>query len=183
VLKPSRRQTRWEQMDGRTQAGTTMDVHYTSDTPDWSTPPHIITCVTQALDGIDLDPCSEGKERSLVPATTHYTEAEDGLLHQWGGRVYMNPPYGRDIIRWVQHLIAEFREGRTTAAVALVPGRVETRWFRLLDEYIRCYIKGRLKFGGGKNSAPFPSVAVYLGTDTERFIDAFRSQGTISASL
>ncbi len=54
-----------------------------------------------------------------------------------------------------------------------------TRWFRELRPYLRCFIWGRLKFSGQSNSAPFPSMAVYLGSDDRKFIDAFQGIGDI----
>lgn len=65
-------------------------------------------------------------------------------------------------------------------AVALVPARVDTKWWRTLtDGASVCFIQGRLKFGNGVNSAPFPSAVVYLGPNPNRFAAAFGNIGTI----
>jgi DNA N-6-adenine-methyltransferase Dam len=75
----------------------------------------------------------------------------------------MNPPYGRQITKWVRKA---FEEARTNAqlVVCLLPARTDTRWWHaycLKGEIL--FIRGRLKFGDAKNSAPFPSVLVIFG--------------------
>ena len=81
-----------------------MDVHYSSETPEWYTPPEIIERTQKTLGKIDLDPCS-GPEKT-VPAIHSFTKKEDGLRFAWCGRVYMNPPYGKEIGAWVEKLVA-----------------------------------------------------------------------------
>ena len=108
---------------GRNGHGT-MAVHYSSETSDWQTPKHIIDAVIEVLGTIDLDPCAD--EARTVTAEHHFTKADDGLDQDWHGRVYMNPPYGREIEPWVKPLCREYRMGRTTQAIALVPARTDT---------------------------------------------------------
>ena len=107
------------------------------------------------------------------------TKEKDGLKLDWFKRNWMNPPYGREIGKWVQRAYEEVKMGNLT--VALLPARTDTKWFHdyiynplpyLATQYktkpIKLYqikpeirfIKGRLKFEGGKNSAPFPSMIV-----------------------
>lgn len=150
---------------------------YSSDTDEWYTPQAITNKVVQVLGEIDLDPCSNSGK--TIPAFIHYTKQDDGLARDWAGRVYMNPPYGREIADWVEKLCEEYESGRVSAAIALVPSRTDTEWFRRFAEYPRCFIWGRLKFGGGDNSAPFPSMAVYLGNDIEKFTEAFGVIGDV----
>ena len=91
-----------------------------------------------------------------------YTPEQDGLKQTWGGVCWMNPPYGREIGKWVK----KASESKATV-VCLLPARTDTRWFH---DYIYGkaeirFVRGRLKFGGSKNSAPFPSmVVVFRGT-------------------
>ena len=154
-----------------------MGVHYSSETPEWYTPAHVIRVVVDVMRGIDLYPCADpGKS---VPATSHYTAEDDGLSREWIGRVYMNPPYGKEIEMWVHKLVCEYTEGRVTEAIALVPSRTDTRWFRVFTPYPCCFIAGRLKFGEALNSAPFPSMAVYLGDNDDRFAVMFSKLGDI----
>jgi phage N-6-adenine-methyltransferase len=92
----------------------------------------------------------------------------DGLAQDWaaeaallGGAVWMNPPYGRAIINWVAKADASAQAGATV--VCLVPSRTDTRWFHdHCAQYELRFVKGRLKFGDAKNSAPFPSLLVVM---------------------
>jgi phage N-6-adenine-methyltransferase len=90
-------------------------------------------------------------------------DRRDGLASPWEtyGAVWCNPPYGRSIGAWMEKCSAEAAAGRTV--VALVPARTDTRWFHdhvlAVGAEVR-YVRGRLKFGGQANSAPFPSVVI-----------------------
>lgn len=82
---------------------------------------------------------------------------------KWVGRVYVNPPYGRGIGEWVQKGFDQSLMHYCELVVMLLPARTDTKWFHEIilpnAKEIR-FIKGRLKFGGSKNSAPFPSMLV-----------------------
>jgi hypothetical protein len=87
-------------------------------TDTWLTPPHIL----RALGEFDLDPCTP----PVMPwqtAKRRYTEADDGLLSPWEGRVWCNPPYSKDAVLWMRKL-AEHGTG-----TALIFARTETAWF------------------------------------------------------
>ena len=148
---------------------------FTSDTPEWYTPAHIIEAVVAVLGTIDLDPCAEPAKR--VPAAAHFTVEDDGLSQPWRGRVYMNPPYGRGIGEWVAKLAEEFRYGNVREAIALVPARVDTTWWRALPHREWLAVTGRLAFSEHENPAPFPSAVCYLGPNWPRFREVFRSLG------
>lgn len=160
-------------------ASNKMDVHYSSETPEWYTPPDIIDRVVDVLGAIDLDPCSNSHDTPNVPAAHHFTQADDGLAQWWQGRVYMNPPYGRALADWINKLHREYRTGHVTEAIALVPSRTDTQWFRQLRDYPRCFVWGRLRFSGMETGAPFPSMAVYLGTNRKRFVTIFGAIGDV----
>jgi hypothetical protein len=147
--------------------------------PEWHTPKNIVELVDSCLSGVDLDPCSNSKVNPNVPATHMFTKHEDGLRFDWCGKVYMNPPYGREIGRWVEKLVREYREERTKEAMALVPARVDTEWFKSFRDFPACFIDGRLKFSGSDNSAPFPSAMFYLGSDIPKFARFFGDIGDI----
>ncbi len=156
-----------------------MAVHYSSESPEWYSPTEIIERTERCLGAIDLDPCSNSHDEPNVPAAKHYTADDDGLTHPWHGRAYMNPPYGSAIGDWIQHLCEEYEAGRLTAAIALVPARTDTAWFRRMKQYPRCFVWGRLRFSGHDNSAPFPSMVVYLGSDLAAFRQVFGDIGDI----
>lgn len=155
-----------------------MAVHFSSATPEWYTPTSVVQRVQAVFGQIDLDPCSNGKgDAANVPARDHYTQADNGLSLPWWGKVYMNPPYGDEIGAWVARLIEQYETGEIDSAIALLPARVDTQWFAPLWDYALCFVRGRLKFSGADNSAPFPSVVVYLGLDAPAFERAFADMG------
>ena len=136
--------------------GSAASVHFSSATPEWSTPQEFFDRLN-ATHRFTLDPCCTHQNAKCVK---HYTAAENGLDHSWQGeRVFMNPPYGREISAWMKKA---YEESRGSAfVVCLVPARTDTAWWH--DYAIKgevTFIRGRLKFGAGKNSAPFPSAVV-----------------------
>jgi phage N-6-adenine-methyltransferase len=164
-------------VSGFLRAGKAKDlaVHFSSERAEWLTPPEVIEAAVEVLGVIDLDPCAD-KARS-VPATKHFTEGDDGLSKEWRGRVYMNPPYGGAIEAWVEKLASSFAAEEVKEAIALLPSRTDTAWFRLLREYPRCFITGRLTFSGHESPAPFPSVVVYLGKHMQKFVRVHSALG------
>lgn len=133
-----------------------MNVHFSSATDNWSTPQDFYDNLNSIFD-FTLDPCASDDNHK---APKYFTEADDGLSRSWDGeRVFMNPPYGREIGKWVEK--ASKQVGGF--AVCLLPARTDTKWWH---DYVVggganiCFLKGRLKFGGQKNSAPFPSAIV-----------------------
>lgn len=156
----------------------TDNVHFSSSSAEWYTPESIIERTRQLFGGsIQLDPCSNNGEKPNVPAETVFTKNDDGLQREWFGTVYMNPPYGRVIEDWVEKLCSEYEAGRVQQAIALIPARTDTAWFRRMVNYPRLFIWGRLQFSGHENSAPFPSMVVYLGRNLDRFKKAFADMG------
>jgi hypothetical protein len=85
---------------------------------EWLTPPEII----HALGTFSLDPCAP-INRPWDTAIKHYTIADDGLKLPWFGRVWLNPPFGREAIKWLRRL-REHGNG-----IALIPARTETAMF------------------------------------------------------
>jgi hypothetical protein len=156
-----------------------MAVHFSSRTPEHCTPENIILPTLACLGEIDLDPCSEGGDLPNVPARAHYAADDNGLAHPWHGRIYMNPPYGREIGYWVEKLCSEHEAGRVTEAIALLPSRTDTQWWKRLREHPVCFVQGRLTFVGSQDPAPFPSAVFYLGRDVARFCHAFGHLGDI----
>jgi site-specific DNA-methyltransferase (adenine-specific) len=74
----------------------------------------------------------------------------------------MNPPYGREIGKWVKRAYEQVKDEKCDLVVCLLPARTDTRWFHdyIYNKAEIRFIKGRLKFGDSKNSAPFPSMIV-----------------------
>ncbi|NBV25160.1 MAG: adenine methyltransferase [Proteobacteria bacterium] len=91
----------------------------------------------------------------------HYTPAEDGLAQSWQDeRVFMNPPYGKELGRWMKKAYEEARDNGALV-VCFVPARVDTNWWHnwASKGEVR-FPKGRVKFAGADASAPFPVAVV-----------------------
>ena len=136
-----------------------LSVHFSSATPEWPTPQDLFDALSFSYGGFTLDPCATPQNAKCA---RFFTKQEDGLKQPWSGRVFVNPPYGREIGRWVKKAWEESLHG--TLVVCLVPARVDTRWWH---EYAKnghvYFLRGRLKFGASLNSAPFPSAIVTFG--------------------
>ena len=163
----------------QSQSGKNLDALMSSDSVEWYTTPDIITAVIDVMGAIDLDPCSNSKDNPNIPALKHYTKEDDGLSYEWEGRVYVNPPYGNAIPDWVQKIVQEHKKGNIAQCILLVPARTDTRWFRALKEYPRCFMHGRVRFNNHENSAPFPTMLVGIGVDDARFIEVMENLGDV----
>lgn len=134
-----------------------MNVHFSSATDLWSTPQNFF----DKLHGefcFDLDVCSTHENAKVQK---HFTKEDDGLSQQWSGVCWMNPPYGREIGAWMRKAHESAMGG--AVVVCLVPARTDTKWWHdyAIQHEVR-FIRGRLKFGDAKNSAPFPSAVVVM---------------------
>jgi phage N-6-adenine-methyltransferase len=132
-----------------------MSVHFSSKTDLWATPQNFFDKY-DAVYNFTLDVCAD---KSNAKCAAFYTVEDDGLAQSWRGICWMNPPYGREISAWMKKAHESSLEG--AIVVCLVPARTDTKWWH--DYAMRGqieFIKGRLKFGNAKNSAPFPSAIV-----------------------
>ena len=135
---------------------------FSSGTEHWSTP-------IELFDELNLehkftvDVCADTTNYKVK---RYFNKKTDGLAQSWDGEVaWCNPPYGKEIKLWIEKAYESTKiVGCNTTVVMLLPTRTDTRWFH---EFIYnnplCsvkFIKGRLKFSGSKNSAPFPSMIV-----------------------
>lgn len=135
-------------------------VHFMSKTNEWETPQDLFDKLNEEFN-FTLDPCAT---KENAKCKKYYTIAEDGLSQTWRGeRVFMNPPYGREIGKWIRKAFEENRDNNVLV-VCLIPSRTDTRYWHDyifdVDEVDIRFLKGRLKFGEGVNSAPFPSAIV-----------------------
>lgn len=130
-------------------------VMFSSKRMDWETPQELFDVLDSEFH-FTLDPCCSD---SNAKCGSYFTEQEDGLVQDWGGEtVFMNPPYGRDIGKWVRKAYIESRKG--AIVVCLVPSRTDTKWWHkyAMRGEIR-FFEGRLSFDG-IGTAPFPSALV-----------------------
>jgi len=123
-----------------------MSVHFMSLRLDWQTPSDVYLKLHKEF-SFDFDPC---------PPEPKF----NGLEIEWGNSNFVNPPYGRELPKWAKKGYEEARKNKTV--VFLVPSRTDTRYWH--DYFMKAneirFIKGRLKFKGATNSAPFPSAVV-----------------------
>jgi len=123
----------------------------------WRTPTDFFDKLNAEF-GFTRDVCATPENTQL---SNYYTEEQDGLAQDWAPQVcWMNPPYGRVIGAWIKKAHDESKRGATV--VCLLPARTDTRWFHdyILGKAEVRFVKGRLKFGGCKVSAPFPNMVV-----------------------
>lgn len=135
---------------------------FSSKTDDWATPQDFFDKLNEEFN-FQLDVCADGSNAKCARYFFKRTRRSGSELDaaKWGGAVWCNPPYGREISKWVQKSSEESKLHNETV-VMLIPARTDTKWFH---EYIYNkaevrFVKGRLKFGDSKNSAPFPSMVV-----------------------
>lgn len=132
------------------------ELMFSSKTDLWETPKDLFDKLNNEFH-FTLDVCATPEN---AKCDSFYTKEQDGLSQPWEGVVWCNPPYGKQIGSWVRRGFFASISGNTV--VMLLPARTDTRWFH---EYIYGkaeirFIRGRLKFGESKNSAPFPSMVV-----------------------
>ena len=126
-----------------------------SNTCEWETP-QLFFDALNAEYHFDVDVCAT---ENNAKCERYYSKEQDGLSQQWKGVCWMNPPYGREIGKWMRKAYESSLYGATV--VCLVPARTDTAWWH--DYAMKGeveFVRGRLKFGGSKANAPFPSAIV-----------------------
>lgn len=136
-------------------------VLFSSMTDRWSTPRDLYAVLDKEFK-FNFDPCPlDGETDGLAP-----------LFCDWRGkRVFCNPPYGHGLDKWLN------RGLEADLAVFLLPARTDTKWFQEIAlpkaTEIR-FVRGRLRFGDAKNTAPFPSILVIFRNDIAESAGAIR---------
>lgn len=135
----------------------------------WETPAPLLEALHTVFGRFDLDPCAPRRSRTRVKARLHLTDEDDGLSVAWHGVVFVNPPYGRGLAVWVAKARREVEEGRAQAVVALLPARPDTAYWHdhVAGRAVVYFLRGRLRFGDGVQSAPFPSALAVWGAGPE----------------
>ena len=146
---------------------------------EWYTPSEYVESARRVMGKIDLDPASRDLANEIVKAAKYYTQAEDGLLQEWSGNVFMNPPYGL-VERFAKKFIEELT--RLEQAIVLVNNATETEWFNELVKRAGaiCFPKGRMRFWNesGEGGASMQGQAIlYFGDESECFIEEFKYKG------
>lgn len=151
---------------------------------EWYTPPEILEAARSAMGSIDLDPASCDTAQANVRAKRYFTLKDDGLSKKWRGNVWLNPPYGKDVIGLFASKVVAERQ-RYSQAVVLVNNATETAWFNEIASVASaiCFLRGRVKFldkSGKPANTPVQGQAVlYMGSDVANFCEAFAGMGLI----
>ena len=151
---------------------------------EWYTPPDIIEAARDVMGGIDLDPASCELAQSNVKAKRFYTVDDDGLSKEWTGRVWLNPPYSKDLIgHFALKVVNE--SARLQHAVVLVNNATDTAWFHDLASVASavCFLRGRVRFldrtGKPANTPVQGQAVIYVGANVEGFRRRFSSFGLV----
>lgn len=134
---------------------------FTSNTNEWATPQAFFDELNKEF-AFTLDPCATPQNAKCA---RYFTKEIDGLAQSWRGEtVFCNPPYGRDLAKWVAKAHAEVIAGGGTTVVMLIPARTDTAYFHdyIYKKHAVRFIRGRLHFNESKSAAPFPSMVVVM---------------------
>jgi phage N-6-adenine-methyltransferase len=166
--------------------GATQKPQATKGTGDneWNTPVEYLEMARQVLGGFDTCPASNAfakKRFDFGSKCQHYTKEDNALIKQWRGRVWLNPPYSRDLIGpFVDKLLSELEAGRVTAAIMLVNPAVDTAWFKKAERVATaiCFTpKQRIKFkkaeGSSVSSPVWGNAFFFFGADVAKFKEVF----------
>ena len=138
------------------------NVHFSSKKMDWATPWELFRAWDLSHGPFDYDVCATPQN---AKCRKYFTPEMNGLLQSWYGFCWMNPPYGREIGRWIAKAVGEVQVGNAERVVCLVPARTDTAWWHEL--VMRCgeihFLRGRVRFEGAEHAAPFPSAIVVFG--------------------
>ena len=135
----------------------TRNVLFSSKTDTWETPQWFFEDLNREF-CFKTDVCALPEN---AKCERYFTPEQDGLQEDWHGVCWCNPPYGRSIESWVKKAHDSARYNGATV-VMLLPARTDTKWFHryIYGKAEIRFVQGRLKFGGQKNSAPFPNMVV-----------------------
>lgn len=134
---------------------------FTSKTNEWATPQAFFDELDKEFN-FTLDPCATPQNAKCA---RYFTKEIDGLSQSWYGEiVFCNPPYGRDLSKWVAKAYTETLSGGATLVVMLIPARTDTSYFHdyIYKKHEVRFIRGRLHFNESKCAAPFPSMVVVM---------------------
>ncbi len=155
---------------------------------EWYTPRRYLDAVHAVMGGIDLDPASNAIANKNVRAAAYYTIDDDGFTKEWRGRVWLNPPYGKEAgksnqARWSRRLLEQYRAGTVTQAVLLVNAVPSNTWFAPLWDFPICFTDHRIRFDKAEDDRKDPThsnALVYLGPNVQRFDDVFSAFGVVA---
>lgn len=152
-------------------------------TTEWYTPEWLISRARATMGGIDLDPASNDVAQAWIQATRYYTQADDGYMKPWAGRVWLNPPFD-DTPRWVGRLAAAYHDGDVTQAVLLTNSAPGYAWWENLWRMCPvCMLRERVCFvrpdGTTNGPAKKGQTVAYFGPNVEMFHTVWNRYGRV----
>lgn len=171
ILEPAQKQVHVSQSTGNNE---------------WYTPPIFIEAARATMGSIDLDPASCAIANKNVQADKYFTEEDNGLIKQWHGNIWLNPPYAQPLISQFCEAVAyKYESGEIQQACALVNNGTETKWGQRLLSVANaaCFPSSRICFirpNGSKKGTPLQGQAIiYMGTRISEFADEFEKFGVV----
>ncbi len=153
---------------------------------EWYTPERFVECARQAMGGIDLDPASCEIANQIVKAKRFYTIDDDGLVQEWAGNIWLNPPYAQPLVSQFAERVANFySDGEISQACVLVNNATETVWFQNMACVASaiCLVSGRIKYLDTsltpRNTPLQGQTILYFGSDLKKFTKVFQSIGIV----
>ncbi len=149
---------------------------------EWFTPSQYIELARKVLGEIDLDPASCDAAQETVRAKRFFNKQYNGLNREWGGKVWLNPPYSQSAA-FITKLCEEYSADRVSAAVLLTHNFTDSKWFHEALEVSSgvCLTRGRIKFIGAGNAPPCGQAFFYFGANASDFAGHFIEIGSIVA--
>jgi len=161
-------------------------VAHNSGENEWYTPPEYIEAARRTMGSIDTDPASSEAANRTVKAKRYFTIESNGLVEEWPGNVWLNPPYTRNLVElFCDKLLEEFASRRTRQACLLVNNATETAWCQkvLSTAHAVCFVAGRIRYldrtGQPAQSPLQGQVIFYFGREAENFCKNFDHFGVV----
>jgi phage N-6-adenine-methyltransferase len=147
-----------------------------SKSNEWSTPNKLFQYLNSQF-CFQLDPCSTDEN---TKCDKYFTISDDGLSKEWslngsGRSVFINPPYGGHTVDWIKKVIHETKDHHCVCVMLIVSATDRSYWHEYIDKYADeiLFLRGRIKFGGLKTTAPFASAIIIFRPLTSRRLVRF----------
>ena len=150
---------------------------FTSNDQTWETPNYLFNKLNNVFN-FEIDVCAL---KETAKCENYFTPEIDGLKQEWDKTCWMNPPYGREQVKWVCKAFEETNK-YSNQIVCLIPARPDTKvWHEVIFPNAKavCFIKGRIKFGDSNASAPFPSAIVVFGNINKEQVECLETLGRV----
>jgi ParB family chromosome partitioning protein len=152
---------------------------------EWYTPQKYIDAAKEVMQAIDLDPASSEQAQKIIKAKKYFTMERNGLNQQWRGRIWLNPPFSRELISlFIDKLIGGYKDGKIKEAILLTHNFTDTSWFHTAEQEAAalCFTRGRIKFidEDGNHAQPTQGQCFfYYGDNAKKFEKVFSNYGFV----